>query len=375
MNRIDVTEKIAAAYAMASFRSHSDSLPLSGNLGLRWVKTDITSIGFRQAYLITIDSGADTYQVAVDPAGTLATNTAKGSYSYFLPSGNIAFDLTDQLKLRFAAYRAIARSGIESFGAGVSLTPTPSTVGTNNIIFNATTGNPDLKPLRSWNADASLELYASQDTIIALAGYYKWVRGTVIGRSEPIPTDITVTTIRDGGVRQTQDLTINPVGPANDPETRKLYGVEATVSHALTWLPSPLDGLGFQASVNRAFANFEFPDTSPLAAYLEPANLVGLSKWTGSGSAYFEKWGLSLRASYRYRSGYYKPNGGTNREIRDAGYLNLSAQYNLTKNVQLKAQALNVTGTMDVMYKGGFDSIAEVSNSGTQYFLGVRVRL
>lgn len=374
---IDVRERIWAAYAMANFRSDSGSVPFSGNLGLRWVKTDISSTGYRQAYLITIDSGADSYVVAVDPNGTLSTNTAKGSYNYLLPSANVAFELSNQLKLRLAGYRAIARSGIESFGAGINLNPSTGTGGLNNIIFNATTGNPNLKPLRSWNADASLELYASKDTLISIAGYYKWAVGTVIGRSEPVPTDITVTTITDGGPRQTQNLTISPVAPANDEETRHLYGVEASVSHALTWLPAPLDGFGFQGSVNRAFANFEYPDTSgnAISQYIEPANLIGLSKWSASGSVYYEKWGLSLRANVRYRSGYYKPNSGTNREIRDGTYLNLSAQYNLTKNVQLKLQALNVTGEKDVMYKGSYDSITEVSNSGPQYFFGFRVRL
>ncbi len=371
---IDVTERIYAAYAMANFESEAGSVPFSGNVGLRWVKTDITSVGFRQPYRLTIDSGNDAYVIAVDPTGQLATNRGKGSYNYFLPSANIAFDLSQQVKLRLAAYRAIARSGIESFGAGINLTPGPGT-DVDNIIFNATTGNPNLKPLRAWNIDASLELYASQDTLVSVAGYYKWAKGTVIGRSEPIPTDITVTTIRDNGAPVTETFTINPVAPSNDLETRHLYGVEATASHAFTWLPDPLDGFGIQGSVNRAFANFEYPDTSPIAAYIDPANLIGLSKWTASGSVWFEKWGLSLRANLRYRSGYYKPNGGTNREIRGGTYLNLSAQYDLTKNVQLKLQALNVTGTEDVMYKGGYDSIAEVSRGGTQYFFGFRVRL
>ncbi|WP_423605097.1 TonB-dependent receptor [Sphingomonas sp. MS122] len=371
---IDVREKIWAAYAMASFRSDEGTVPFSGNVGLRWVKTDITSIGYRQGYRLTINTGDDTYVIAVDPTQPLSTNTAKGSYSYLLPSANIAFDLSQQLKLRLAAYRAIARSGIESFGAGISLTPGPGT-GVDNIIFNATTGNPNLKPLRAWNLDASLELYASKDTLLSVAGYYKWVKGTVIGRSEPRPTDITVTTIRDGGAPTIETFTINPVAPSNDSETRHLYGVEATFSHVLTWLPDPLDGFGVQGSVNRAFANFEYPDTSPIAAYVDPANLIGLSKWTASGSLWYEKWGFSLRANLRYRSGYFKPNGGTNREIRPGTYLNLSAQYDISKNVQLKLQALNVTGTPDVMYKGGYDSITEVSNSGTQYFFGVRVRL
>lgn len=372
---IDVTERIYAAYAMANFASDAGSVPFSGNVGLRWVKTDITSVGFRQPYRIVIDTVGDSYSIGVDPNGTLQTNTAKGSYNYFLPSANIAFELSQQVKLRLAAYRAIARSGIESFGAGVNLNPTTSASGVDNIIFNATTGNPNLKPLRAWNVDASLELYASKDTLISVAGYYKWAKGTVIGRSEPVPTDITVTTIRDGGAPLTETFTISPVAPSNDLETRNLYGIEATASHAFTWLPDPLDGFGVQGSVNRAFANFEYPDTSPIADYVDPANLVGLSKWTASGSVWFEKWGLSLRANLRYRSGYYKPNGGTNREIRGATYLNLSAQYNLTKNVQLKLQALNITNTQDIMYKGGYDSIAEVSRSGPQYFFGFRVRL
>lgn len=377
---INVRERIYAAYAMANFRSDSGSIPFSGNIGLRYVRTDITSIGYRQPYLITIDPNADNYTVAPDPLGAVSSNTAKGRYQYLLPSANIAFDLTDKLKLRLAGYRALARSGIESFGAGISITPQTSSVpGADNIVLNATTGNPNLKPLRAWNADASLELYASKDTLLAVAGYYKWVTGAVIGASTPIPTPITVTTQTQtpGGLgpRETRNLIINPVAPANDSETRHLYGVEVTANHAFTWLPSPLDGFGVTASANRAFADFEFPDTSTLANQLEPSNLIGLSKFTASGSVYFEKWGASLRASYRYRSSYYKPNGGTNREVRGADYINLSAQYNLTKNVQLKAQALNITGTKDVFYKGGYDSIAEVSNSGPQYFLGFRVRL
>ncbi len=371
---IDVTERIYALYGLANFESQAGNVPFSGNIGLRWVKTDIISIGYRQPYVITIDTAGDSYSVDPDPDGELLTNRAKGSYNYFLPSANIAFDLSQEVKLRLAAYRAIARSGIESFGAGIRLNPSAGT-GLDNIIFDATTGNPNLKPLRAWNLDASLELYASQDTLISVAGYYKWAKGTVISAEEPIPTDVTITTIRDGGAPVTETVTIAPVAPTNDSETRHLYGIEATASHAFTWLPDPLDGLGIQGSVNRAFANFEYPDTSPIADYVDPANLIGLSKWTASGSVWFEKWGLSLRANLRYRSGYYKPNSGTNREIRGATYVNLSAQYNLTDNVQLKLQALNVTGTNDIMYKGGYDSIAEVSRSGTQYFFGFRVRL
>jgi TonB-dependent receptor len=371
---IDVRERISAVYAMGSFRSQLGSTPFSGNVGLRYIDTRITSTGYRLPYILTVDTGTNDYTVSADPNGTIATNTAKGHYHYWLPSANIAFDLSSITKLRFAGYRAIARSGIEDFGAGISISPSAGT-GISNIIFNASTGNPNLKPLRSWNADASLEFYVSKDTLLAVAGYYKWAKGAVIDATQPLPTDITVNTITDGGAPVPVQYTINPVAPANDDSTRHLYGVEVTASHAFTWLPSPLDGFGITASANRAFADFQYPDVSPLGPFVDPANLIGLSKFTASGSVYWEKWGLSLRASYRYRSTYFKPNSNTNRSVRGSDYLNLSAQYDLTRNVQLKLQALNVTGTKDVFFKGGYDSITEVSNSGTQYFFGVRVRL
>src|SRR5690606_34322687 len=53
---IDVTERIYALYGLANFESQVGSIPFSGNIGLRWVKTDITSIGYRQPYVITIDT-------------------------------------------------------------------------------------------------------------------------------------------------------------------------------------------------------------------------------------------------------------------------------------------------------------------------------
>ena len=372
---IDVTEKITAAYAMASFASDLGDTPFSGNIGLRYVKTSITSLGYRLPYKVTIDSASDNYTVAADPTGTIQTDTLKGEYSYWLPSMNLAFNLSDKVKLRAAGYRALSRSPIESFGAGIALNPQASGTGAPaNIIFNPTSGNPNLKPMRAWNADLSLEFYPSRDTLFSVAGYYKWLRGSVISRSAGIPTTINVTTVVDNGAPTQASYSVNVIAPANDPDMRHLYGVEFTGSHNFSWLPGILSGFGVNGSLNVAWANFQYPDTSTLAAYLDPENLIGLSKYVANGTVYWEKKGLSFRAMYRYRSHYYKPNGGTNRGVQDAGYLNLSAQYDVTKNFQLKLQALNVTNTKDVFYKGGYDSIAEVSESGPQYYFGVRVR-
>lgn len=371
---LDIRERISAAYAMATFRGDLGSVPVSGNFGVRYVATDVTSIGYRTPIRITIDSGANNYTVAADPAGTISTNTLTAHYRYLLPSANIAFDLSSKAKLRLALYRSMSRAPIESFGAGLSLNPSAGS-GIDNIVFNATSGNPQLKPMRGWNADASMEFYFSKDSLLSVAVYYKWLRGAVISATTVIPEQITATTIVDGGAPTTQTYTVNPVVPANDPDMRHVYGIEVTGSHAFTYLPSPLDGFGVSASYGLAFANFQSPDPSALAPYLDPENLNGYSRNVASGTLYWEKYGFSFRASYRYRSHYYKPNSSTNRSVQNAGYLNLSAQYDLTRHIQLKLQAQNVTNTKDVFYKGGYDSIGEVSESGPVYYAGIRVRL
>ncbi len=370
---IDVRERTVALYVMATFQAQLGGTVARGNAGLRYVNTRTSSTGYRLPYILTVGSGSNDYNIAPNPAGTVASNRIEGGYRYWLPSANLSFALSPIVTLRLAGYRAIARSSIESLGAGIAISPSAGS-GTANILFNATTGNPRLKPLRSWNVEASADFYLNQDTLLSFAGYYKWVRGAVIGATTPVPVTISIPRSIDGGPAVPTDITIFPLGPTNDGELRHLYGVELIATHAFTWLPSPLDGFGATASLNRALSNFEFPDVSPLAAFLEPADLIGLSKLTASGSIYWEKAGFALRALYRYRSTYYKPNSATNRSVRGSGYLDLSSSYDLNRHIQVKAQALNVTGTSDVFFKGGYDSITEVSSTGPQYFLGMSMR-
>lgn len=375
---IDLHERTWAAYGMATFKSDLGAVPVSGNFGVRYVRTNIVSTGYRTPILITVDPAADNYTVTADPNGTLTTNTVRANYNYWLPSANVAFDLTSRAKLRLAFYRAISRAPIESFGSGISFTPVTTgqpctTSPCNNFRVDSATGNPALKPLRAWNADASMEFYVSKDSILSVAGYYKWIRGAVISATTTIPEEVQATVV-NGTTSSVQTLVLNPVAPANDADTRHLYGIEVTASHAFNYLPSPLDGFGVIGSYNIAWANFESPDPSTAAPFTDPANLNGFSHVTWNGTVYWEKWGLSLRAAYRFRSSYYKPNSSTNRSVQSAGYLNLSADYNLTRNVQLKIQAQNVTNTKDVFFKGVYDSIGEVSESGPVYYAGFRLR-
>lgn len=362
---IDVTEKITAVYAKSEFGTHAWSVPINGNIGVRYVRTTVDATGFRSALTVTPSVGGSPATIAVTP-GTLSTISDSGEYDYFLPSLNLSFDLSDVTKLRVAAYRALSRVGIEEFNVGITPVADATATTVEGVLANSTTGNPKLKPLTSWNLDASLELYLSPDTLVSFATYGKWLKGAAFDAVQPFPTSI----IANGTL-----VTFNAIAPANDTERRHLYGFEISGSHAFTYLPAPFDGFGITGGYNYVDADFEFPDPSTVGPFVDPANLRGLSEHTGNGSVYWEKHGLSIRASYVYRSDYSKPNSNTNRSVAGSGYLNVSAQFDVTDHFQLKIQALNLTNTRDIFYKPGEDAITEVSESGPAYYFGARFRL
>lgn len=112
---------------------------------------------------------------------------------------------------------------------------------------------------------------------------------------------------------------------------------------------------------------------------IAPASLPGFSKQSYNAEVYWEKFGITSRLSYKYRSDYLKPFGSdfgqTNRFVEDTSSVDLSLAYNVTKNVQLKFQALNLTNEPYAEYRVTDGSYNRIEYSGTKFFVGVRVKL
>lgn len=361
---INVKETISAVYLMTTFGGELRNTPFTGNFGVRYVKTEVDSRGYRSEVLVTPSVGGSAATIVTVP-GTLSEIRGTGDYDYWLPSANVNFDLNDKTRLRFGASRSIARAGIEDFNVGISPQPDTTATTVQGVLANSQTGNPNLKPLDSWNLDASLEYYLNRDTAFSFAVYHKWIKNASFDAVQPFTTSIIA-----NGV----ETTFNAVAPANDPTQRQLTGFEITGSTVFSQLPGLWSGLGVSGGYNYADADFEFPDPSAVGPYVDAAGLRGLSRHNANASVFWEGAGLQLRAAYRYRSEYSKPNSNTNRSVRGSGILNLSANYNINRNVQLKLQALNVTNARDIMYKPGYDAVTEVSEGNTQYYFGVRFR-
>jgi iron complex outermembrane recepter protein len=334
------------------------------------VRTDITSTGYRGNFNVTTSAGSI---VLVPIAGSFSPVTIKNEFTDILPSANVSFELSPDLLLRGAAYRAMARPNIEDMGAGRTFVLDASGTTVADAIGGVSGGNPRLEPLLSNNFDLSLEWYPNKDTTLSMALYYKQLSAGIV----PAAANSLVESFEIGGA----SVFVPVAQQRNDDKRSYIHGVEVTAQHAMTYLPGIWSGLGFTVGYNYADSNFQYPDPSatdplnPLARFTEPVGLVGFSRQSGSASIYFENTKMTLRALYKYRSEYSKPFELTaNRVVKDAGFLDLSADFRINKYMQLRLQALNVLNQHQEMYRPVEGSRAETSYFGTTYFFGVRFR-
>jgi iron complex outermembrane receptor protein len=113
----------------------------------------------------------------------------------------------------------------------------------------------------------------------------------------------------------------------------------------------------------------------------EAITLPGLSKWTGSGTIYFEKWGFQARANYRYRSSFLAEVAGlsanpTYRTARSEGILDAQIGYEFQSgplaNFAILAQAKNLTDRPFVTYQNDDPrQVIDYQRYGRDYYVGI----
>lgn len=374
----DVTERVLAGYVMADYEADLGAMPVRGNIGVRIVKTDVTSNGLRSDLAI-VDNGDGTFRL--EATGDFETVTIKSGNTRILPSINAIFEVAPNTLLRVAGYRAMSRPNPSALGAGrtIRLEDGGSFTSIEDAIDNVlANGSPRLKPLMSWNADAAIEWYPNKDSLLAATLYYKQFTGGF----QPVVFDEAFTI--DG-----QTVTVPVTQTRNSPDKSRIYGLELTAATRFAFLPKPLDGLGAKVSYNYADSNFESqdirlgdiydPETDTVSPGLIPAaGLSGYSKHVLSAQAYYDIGPVSLQAIYNYRSKYYQDFVGGNSQLRYVGpseTVDFRASLDLMKGVSLHFQAVNIFNEPKVTYMPVYGSSRQYHYYGSKYFIGVRAKI
>ena len=381
---IDVQETTKSIYLMTNYEAMLDgTLPISGNIGVRVVETDVTATGYRSA--LNVNEGGDGELTL--SFGELESISSKHSYTRVLPSANLIMEVADDKIVRLGAFRAMSRADPADMGFSRTISSNsgddenPITT-LDGLIGNVgATGNPEIDPLMSWNYDASFEYYPNPDTILALGGYYKSFQGGFENIRQNETFDVNGTDItRAVSVSQTSD------------DQSALFGIELTASHGFTYLPGLLSGLGAKLSYNYVTSDFEFEDSrygdaferqldgsvvQTNAGIIAPAGLPGLSENTVSAQVYYGIGGLDLSVNYKYRDNYFQPftsDGTRLRYVGEVGVWEARAAYKINDNFRVSAEIINIGSAPKDQFAFVEDDLYEVNDYGPRIFFGVRGR-
>jgi TonB-dependent receptor len=355
-----VSEKTYAGYAQLNIDGNLFGLPVTGNAGLRVIRTETLSSSTR------IDQTEQPNPDTLDPDDTIVVNTQspvaiENTFTDWLPNINLNFKITDQLQLRLGASRAVARAPLDDLNAGFGVFTfgAPSAFG----------GNPFLEPFRANQLDASLEWYFDRDSAITIAAFYKDLDTYIV----PQVTTITVPDPAGG-----PDLEGTFRQPVNG-EGGYIRGFEVLLQKAFTFLPSPLDGFGVYANYSYTDSNISVDENDNAIGSIA---LPGLSKHVLNGVVYYSKAGFEGRIGYRYRDSYATELGDTDRILFTApeGVVDFQLSYQFPDTtpiggLQLTFQANNVTNEPFETYYGDRDLQGRYEKFGARYMFGIGFEL
>lgn len=383
LSAADVIERSWAGYIQADFDGDLGALPIRGNVGVRVVNTEVDSRGFRNQLTSVVDPVSGDVTLIEDSSDPTEVRGG-GSYTEWLPSLNLVADFQPDLLGRFAVYRALSRPDPSdlTFGRNFSSANDDTDAQTvqDALGIVTSTGNPFTDPLLSWNVDVGLEWYPNEDSILAFNAYYKNFNGGFeqAGQTETFIVDGTPVDALVAVTQTTED-------------SSDIFGIEVTAAHRLSYLPAPLDGLGFKVSYNYADTSFEFEDdtlgaitvlqddgsfvTQP--GLIPPANLFGFSKHVASVQAYYSLGGFDMQGVWKYRSQYFQQFISTPGRIRytdDVSVFEARLSYKINDNIRVTLEGLNLFGEPRTDWRGTDDNLGQVLAYGPRYFGGVRFK-
>ncbi|APX67344.1 TonB-dependent receptor [Sphingomonas sp. LK11] len=324
-----VSEKIAAAYVRADYQFDAGAVPVTGNLGVRYVHTDQVASG-------TLTSG------------NLATPVSyPKTFNNVLPSFNLRADLSQKLVGRLAASRVLTRPNVTDTAPRITVSTDAPT---------ASGGNPQLVPFLATQFDGSLEWYFAPSGMLSGAVFYKAMDNYITQSN----TEINIP--GRGTVRLSSSV---------NGGNAKVYGAEAAYSQVFTFLPEPFDGFGVQGSYTHTEVKADYTAGSRTIK----DQLIGLSKNSFNLVGFYDKGPLSARLSYVWRDKYLSSTGSTVQAptyVAAFGSLDGQLSVRAADNLTLSLEAINIAGAHQDTYNDNALRFGEINYYGRTILFGIR---
>ena len=311
----DVTEENTAFYLQGNF-SGDGPVSYRGNIGVRYVETDQTNVGW-------VGEGEGDDFIPADPNNPLVTTGR--TYEEWLPSFNLAFDVAEDKILRFAINQGVTRPDPVDMSSRLDIDLE------DEEDFTGSGGNPNLKPYTTTSYDAGLEWYPERGGSYAVGLFFKELDSFISSGSSP-------ELVLVDGVETVYDIR----RPVNT-DGGTVAGVEFQFHTPLDFLPGFWQYFGINGSYTYVDAEMDavVPDRGT------PISLRGTSERSGNLVLYFEREKFGARVAANYRSNYlFQEASDTDRfdEFTNGRtIIDFNMDYLLADNMKLRFTANNLT--------------------------------
>ena len=354
VNTRSVEEEDRGVYLMGEFSADLGAIPVSGNVGVRYVRTKQSSTGIATA------------------SGTPVATTVSREYSDTLPSMNLVAEITPDFLIRLGAAKVMTRPGLGSLTPGV-------TVNVSGGARTVSGGNPNLDPIRAKTADLGFEWYFDEGAMLGLGLFYKDIESFIQTTRvvQPYSASGLPASLLDGTGAGVNDDFVFSV-PLNTPGG-ELTGFEANYTQPFTFLPGKFANLGVQ--LNYTYVDSQIQYLTSTGANSFKTDLTGLSKHSWNATLYYEGERFSGRVSATNRDDFllqvpatesgFDVHGQTGTTTVDA-----SVRYKINDKLELSLEGINLTDEPQESWVQNANGQLplDYSETGRQYLLGLRYK-
>ncbi len=368
-----VYEEVVSAYLMLNIDTEIGKLPITGNIGIRRVDTD-------QSATVLENVGGDPQlgaQYIVDDNGIVndlyAPSVLGIKYTDYLPSLNLNFKVSDATQIRFAAAKVMARAPINRLAGDAS-----ASVNNDGEINGSSTNNPFLKPFYADQYDISYEQYFEDtDGALVVAAFYKNIDSFIDtvaienfdfkGNGFNVPEYI-VDPVSGEQIETTNGVYETAV---NNAKGGYIRGIELAYTQVFSFLPSPFEGLGINASYS--YTESEVQSITDLGGDSVSQDLPGLSNNVFNGTLFYSYENFETRLNVRYRDDFVSEQVAVNEQVVNFDaetVIDFQTSYQFTDSFGMLLQVNNLTDEPTQSYFGTTSKTGTTQFFGRQFYLG-----
>lgn len=364
-NSFQVEEETISTYVQSNFDTEVYDLPLRVEAGIRFETTSVTSTGF-EAILQELRFTDPTSMAPVYSEDIQDISTSN-DYNVWLPNLSLRLDVTDDVVARFGAGRTIARPNIGALQATRNIGDTRP-----QGAMTASGGNPGLSPYLATNVDLGFEWYYDDLSYISAGVFFKSIEDFIVdGTTRENLYGVTDPSSQGGNIDnptppEEADLAIFEVSaPVNGP-TARVEGLELAAQHEFGNTGFGVIANATFVSTNRNLVREDVDNRFAVVGVSDSFNLIG----------YYDQGPLQARIAYNWRdsflAGFNQLQGNDAVIVTDYGQWDLSVGYDLTDNVTLLFEGLNITGEGYRSHGRYEEQLYEAISTGARFALGVR---